>query len=179
MDILFYIFVALASLASVAILALVIREMILDAKNKEKAPAEQAVEAVAEQPPEPEEITAENIEENVPIPETIVTSILIDEEAESVEVINIEWSEKPGRTYRYAPNGTDPHDGDSVLVPTFDRNRGVEITRRATVHGEVYSIAPEDLRFRLKPILRILAEPASMEKTEKTEKAEKAKKGKK
>ncbi len=98
------------------------------------------------------------VEENAPIPESIVTSIAISEQSDGVLVVDIVWKEHigKGKSYRYAPNGLDVHKGDTVLVPTFDASRHGEIARKATVCSDIYTVTPAELHFKLKPILRVM-----------------------
>ncbi len=115
---------------------------------------------------EPEEEIVEEVEEIIKeealIPETVTTDIVVEQDTASVEVIDIVWDEHIGKnkTYRYAPNGFEVGKGDIVLVPTFSSQKHGEIARKATVHSDIYKIDPAELKYHLKPVLRVMQKAA-------------------
>ncbi len=161
MNILFCIFLVLASLVCLATLTWVIRDIILDALERKKKPSE--VSAAEEADEAEEVIAAETLEENAMIPETVITDIIVEQDITSVEVVDIVWEEHIGKnkTYRYAPNGFEVGKGDTVLVPTLVAERHGEIARKATVHSDAYNIDPAELQYHLKPILRVMQKATS------------------
>ncbi len=161
MNILFCIFLVLASLVCLATLTWVIRDIILDVLERKKKPSEVPP---AEKADEAEEvIVAETLEENAMIPETVITDIIVEQDTTSVEVVDIVWEEHIGKnkTYRYAPNGHEVGKGDIVLVPTLVAEKHGEIARKATVHSDAYKIDPAELQYHLKPILRVMQKAPS------------------
>ncbi len=163
MNILFCIFLILASLVCLATLTWVTRDIVLDVIERKKKPTETPT-AVAEEETA-EETLSETLEENALIPETIVTSIIVEQDTAVVDVVDIVWEEHIGKnkTYRYAPNEFEIGKGDIVLVPTFSSSKHGEIARKATVGSDVYTIDPAELQFKLKPVLRVMqkATPAA------------------
>ncbi len=161
MNILFCIFLVLASLVCLATLTWVIRDIILDVLERKKNPSE--VPAAEEADEAEEIIVAETLEENAVIPETVITDIIVEQDTTSVEVVDIVWEEHIGKnkTYRYAPNGHAVGKGDIVLVPTFSSQKHGEIARKATVHSDIYKIDPAELQYHLKPVLRVMQKTTS------------------
>ncbi len=152
MEVLFYIFIVLASLVCLSTLTWTTREIIIDTIERKNARNAAPIPTPEPEPePEPEEV----IEEDAPIPETVVTSIVIEHDISGVEVVDVMWKENKKR-YRYSPNGMDVKQGDKVLVPTFDAQKRGEIARKATVCSDVYVIDPTELQYRLKPILKVV-----------------------
>ena len=153
MDVLFCIFLVLASLACLTILALTVKDIIYDIIAKRKRASDAAVAAVEEEPIEEsfEEIT----EEDMPTPENTFV-----QETDGVKVVDVVWKENRNKVYRYAANGFEISRGDIVIVPTFVAERQCEIAREAVVTSEMYTIDPSKLKFKLKPILRVVRKAA-------------------
>lgn len=156
MNILFCIFLILASLVCLATLTWVTRDIVLDVIERKKKSTEIPTAAAEEETAE--ETFAETLEEDALIPETIVTNIVVEQDTTVVEVVDIVWEEHIGKnkTYRYVPNGFEIGKGDIVLVPTFSSSKHGEIARKATVGSDVYKINPAELQFKLKPVLRVM-----------------------
>ncbi len=94
----------------------------------------------------------------LPVPEEKIEPEPIIEEVEElsgVEVIGVVWPEK-SRVYRYDPNGEKLDVGDVVLVPSRDEARHRDIERNASVAEANYRIEPEELKFPLKKIIRVV-----------------------
>lgn len=98
------------------------------------------------------------LEENAPIPESVATSIFINEATTDVEVVDIVWKEHIGKnkSYRYAPNGLQIGKGDTVLVPTYVESKQCEVARKAIVNSEIYKVNPIVLNYKLKPVLQLV-----------------------
>ncbi len=173
MVVLFCIFLVLASLECLVTLTWVTREIVIDVIERKKGAEQTPPEAVEEEAVEEEaveEAVIEALEEDALIPETVVTDIVVEQDTTSVEVVDIVWDEHIGKnkTYRYAPNGHEVGKGDIVLVPTFSSQKHGEIARKATVHSDVYKIDPAELKYHLKPILRVMQKATPAESAAET-----------
>jgi hypothetical protein len=139
----------------------------------EEAPVEEtveepAVEIVEEAPAEEIEQISEAEIEVAPLPievetvdpeveELIATIPEAPEEEESgVPAIDVYWKERPGKTYRYDPDGNSVESGDVVLVPTRDVYRDAEVVREAEVARGNYKVDPETLDHPLKKIIGVV-----------------------
>ena len=114
--------------------------------------ADETVEVVAtteEEPPEDE------IEE-------LIAAIPEVEEPEEygVDAIDVFWKERPGKTYRYDPDGNTVQNGDVVLVPTRDVCSDREIVREAEVAKGNYKVDPDTLDHPLKKIIGVVKRKA-------------------
>lgn len=122
--------------------------------------ADEAVEVVAttEEPEDIEEV--EEIEE--PEVEELIAAIPEAEEPEEpgVDAIDVFWKERPGKTYRYDPDGNSVQSGDVVLVPTRDVYNDKEIVREAEVAKGNYKIDPDTLDRPLKKIIGVVKRKA-------------------
>lgn len=75
-----------------------------------------------------------------------------------IEVISVVWpEEKHGKQYLYNPNGETVEEGDTVLVPSYDKERDIEIEREATVSEGNHRIDPSSLRRTPKKIISVVA----------------------
>lgn len=153
MDVLFGIFLLLASLVCLSILALTVKDIIYDIIEKKKKTSDTVFAADEEEPIAEsfEEIT----EEDMPTPENT-----FGQETDGVCVVDVVWKENRNKVYRYAANGFEISRGDIVIVPTFVAERQCEIAREAVVTSEIYTIDPSKLQFKLKPILRVVRKSA-------------------
>ena len=80
------------------------------------------------------------------------------EKSKGIDVISVVWpEEKHGRQYIYDPNGETVEEGDIVLVPSYDKERDIEIIREATVAEENHQIDPTTLRRKPKKIISVVA----------------------
>ena len=135
--------------------------------------ADEAVEVIAtteeDEPEEPvEETVEEPVEETVEEPvedaevEELIESIPEADEPEEygVDVIDVFWSERPDKTYRYDPDGNVVECGDTVLVPTRDVYNDREIVREVEVCKGNYKIDPETLDRPLKKIIGVVKRKA-------------------
>ena len=133
--------------------------------------ADEAIEVVAttEELVEPEEIeevqepeVVEEVEEQDSETEELLSSIPVVDEPEdgSVEAIDVFWKERPGKTYRYDPNGNEVEDGDIVLVPTRDELNNRDVIREAEVARGNYRIDPSSLDRPLKKIIGVVKRKA-------------------
>ena len=166
MNILFWIYIIFASIICLSTIVFSTVDFVIylrggKKKNEQTSPIDVNEVTPTEQMPTEataKESVAETLEENVPIPEIVITNIVIDESTSSVEVVDVVWNERraKNRVYRYSPNGFQVGKGDIILVPTRVGQNATEITRKATVAGEVYTIDPAELKFKLKPILRVM-----------------------
>ena len=105
---------------------------------------------VIEEPVENEETDPEVKELIAAIPEV--------EEAEEigVDVIDVCWKERPGKAYRYDPDGNTVEAGDVVLVPTRNVHSDKEIVCEAEVSRGNYKVDPETLDRPLKKIIGVV-----------------------
>ena len=133
--------------------------------------ADEAIEVVAttEELVEPEEIEevqepeiVEEVEKQDSETEELLSSIPVVDEPEdgSVEAIDVFWKERPGKTYRYDPNGNEVEDGDIVLVPTRDELNNRDVIREAEVARGNYRIDPSSLDRPLKKIIGVVKRKA-------------------
>ena len=145
------------------------------AEEVEETVEVEAAEEIIEEVVEVEEIEipeelpvielAEVIEEQDTETEELLSSIpQVDEaeapEEEGVEAIDVFWKERPGKTYRYDPNGFRVENGDVVLVPSRDEASHRDIVREAEVARGNYRIDPDMLDRPLKKIIGVVRRKA-------------------
>ena len=94
--------------------------------------------------------------------EELIAAIPEAEEPEEpgVDAIDVFWKERPGKTYRYDPDGNSVQSGDVVLVPTRDVYNDKEIVREAEVAKGNYKIDPDTLDRPLKKIIGVVKRKA-------------------
>ena len=75
-----------------------------------------------------------------------------------IEVISVAWPESVAKNkmYKYDPCGEIVERGDTVLVPTFDKERKREVWRTATVINGNYRIESLPEGRTLKKIIRVI-----------------------
>ena len=140
-------------------------EEIVETEAAEEVVEIEAAEEV-EEIVETEEIEiAEVVEEQDSETEELLSSIpQVDEaeapEEEGVEAIDVFWKERPGKTYRYDPNGYKVENGDVVLVPSRDEASRRDIVREAEVARGNYRIDPDTLDRPLKKIIGVVRRKA-------------------
>ena len=82
-------------------------------------------------------------------------------EPEGIEVISVVWpEEKHGKQYLYDPHGETLEEGDVVLVPSYDKERDIDITREATVAIGNHRVDLKTVRRTPKKILEIVSRKA-------------------
>ena len=80
------------------------------------------------------------------------------EKPKGMEVIFVVWpEEKHGKQYLYDPNGETVEEGDTVLVPSYDKERNIEIVREATVAEGNHLVDPASLRRKPKKVISVVA----------------------
>ena len=128
--------------------------------------ADEAVEVVAtteeDEPEAPVEETIEEPVEDASEVEELIESIPEADEPEEygVDAIDVFWSERPDKTYRYDPDGNVVACGDTVLVPTRDVYNDREVVREVEVCKGNYKIDPETLDRPLKKIIGVVKRKA-------------------
>lgn len=122
------------------------------------------IEADEDQIPEVEATVEEVIEESEieeaedPEIDDILASIpeATEDDANTVEAIDVLWNETTDKTYRYDPDGNAVEKGDIVLVPTRDIASDKEVVREAEVVRGNYKVDPISLDHPLKKIIGVV-----------------------
>ena len=123
----------------------------------EEAEIEEATEEVIEEVAE--EVAEEVVEESEDLEiDDILASIpeATEDDANTVEAIDVFWKEKIEKTYRYDPDGNAVEKGDIVLVPTRDVASDKEVVREAEVVRGNYKVDPISLDHPLKKIIGVV-----------------------